>query len=171
MNSSVKSLIKEERIEQRQMLGYDYGFVVGFIQGNLNAHWFNEYIVKKTDLYKGFMINKAILNYLEFDNLTAVRVNAMYEHLLKKDVNLSDFDFNLSKKEMNQYNLDETEEALEKNHPDHPVITYLENRLKEQLIEVIEMKAPAYLEDIDSFFEQEHIDSFIQSYEKQVRDE
>ena len=36
LSSAVRCLVKEEKAEQRRVLGYDYGFIVGFIQGNLN---------------------------------------------------------------------------------------------------------------------------------------
>ena len=52
LNSSVRKLVKKEKIENRKILGYDFGFVIGFIQGYLNKHWFNEYIIKRTDLYR-----------------------------------------------------------------------------------------------------------------------
>ncbi|MEA3444794.1 MAG: hypothetical protein U9R19_08740, partial [Bacteroidota bacterium] len=51
LNSSLRCLVEEEKNEKRKILGYDFGFIIGFIQGNLNKHWFNEYIIKRTDLY------------------------------------------------------------------------------------------------------------------------
>lgn len=162
LNSSIESLWKKERREKRAMSGYDYGFVIGFIQGNLNTHWFNEYITKRTDLYKGFMINKAILSYLEFDNITNIRIHAIYESLLQKDLNLDVFDFSITEKEFEKHEIDE--EVLD-NTIQNTVRAYLKNQIKEQVIELFEAKAPDYLNDIDGYFKRDYVKELIKSYE------
>ena len=106
LQSSIKNLVKEEKADRRKTLGYDFGFIIGFIQGNLNKHWYNEYVLKRTDLYKGFVINKAICEYLKFDNITGIRINALYENLLKEELNLNTFDFSILEKEIKKCEID-----------------------------------------------------------------
>ncbi len=165
LNSAVRSLLKEEKTEKRKITGYDFGFIVGFIQGNLNKHWFNEYIIKRTDLYKGFIINKAIIEYLKFDNLTGIRVNTIYENLLKEELNLNTFDFSISELEIKKYDIDKVKSINDYVNDNNSVITYLDNRIKEQVVEIVEIKEPDYLPKIDHIIKNEYIIELIKNYE------
>ena len=165
LSSAVKSLVKEEKTEQRKVLGYDFGFIIGFIQGNLNKHWFNEYMIKRTDLYKGFIINKAIIEYLKSDNLTGIRVKSIYENLLKEELNLNTYDFSISEQEINKYEIDKVKSKNNYDNDSNSVIIYLENRIKEQIVDIVEINEPDYLSKIDYLFKNEYITELIKNYE------
>jgi hypothetical protein len=165
LSSAVRCLVKEEKAEQRKILGYDFGFIIGFIQGNLNKHWFNEYIIKRTDLYKGFVINKAIIEYLKFDNLTRIRVKSIYENILEEELNLNIYDFSISENEIQKYEIDKIKSNNDYINDSNSVIIYLENRIKEQIVEIVEISEPDYLSKIDYLFTNEYITELIMSYE------
>ena len=46
----------------RKILGYDFGFILGFGQGNLNKHWFFEYIIKRKPFQLLDRISTIIMN-------------------------------------------------------------------------------------------------------------
>ncbi len=169
LSSSLKCLVKEEKIESRKKEGYDFGFIIGFLQGNLNVHWHNEYIVKRTDKYKEFVIIKAILSYLKFDELAGIRINATFESLLKEDLNLYTYDYDISEKKFDKYGIDDIED--EYNFNNNSVITYLENRSKEQIIEIVDIKEPNYLSNIEYIIEKDIINDLITNYESNKQED
>ncbi|MEA3495124.1 MAG: hypothetical protein U9R42_03715, partial [Bacteroidota bacterium] len=59
----------------------------------------------------------------------------------------------------------------ENNHinDNNSVITYLENRIKEQVVEIVEIKEPEYLQGIDNIFNNEYINGLIKSYENKSK--
>ena len=82
INEGIKSLLQEEKKSKRESLDYDYGFLIGFIQGNLNTQWVNEYITKKADTYKELILFKSIYEYLKIDELSLIKINRIYEEMM-----------------------------------------------------------------------------------------
>ena len=164
LNNAISSLLKKERAEERTTPGYDYGFVLGFIQGNLNSYWYNEYIVRRTDVYKGYVINKAFFEYLKFNDIERVRITALYEWLLKKGLNLESIDVGIDKKQFTKYGLDDIEPGDISADSNNAVLVYLENRINEQIIEIVEMSDSNFLPDLENYFSEAMIMQMIDEY-------
>lgn len=160
------SLVKEEKAVKRNIFGYDYGFIIGYIQGDLNVHWHNEYIVKASDLYKGFAVNKALFEYLKFDSLTEIRINALYKHFLKDGLNLQSVDFDIPLKEEKKYGIDIIEIERNYNSKDNPILTYLENSIQEQVVQTLDSSSSDYLQNLESFFKRKLIEDLIEEQER-----
>jgi hypothetical protein len=62
------------------------GFLIGFISGNLGRKWYHEYIIKNSDGYKTLIGLKSLQAYLQFDELTSIKINQLYVNYLEHDV-------------------------------------------------------------------------------------
>jgi hypothetical protein len=162
---AIECLIKEDNAERRGTKGFDYGYILGFIQGNLNAHWNNEYILKRSDDYKGFIVNKAILEYLKIDDIMGIRLNALYERFIKEDLNLQSYDFKINTKEIRKYDLDKFPSGFDKKNKTY-VQTYLNNMIKKQIVELIDTFNGLYLPDLEQYIDEEYITELIKIHEE-----
>lgn len=116
-------------------IGWDVGFVIGFINGNLRTHWHNEYIVKNKEEYKTFIGLRAIKNYLQFDELTKIKINTLYESLMHTDSNICNIDLNVNKVELNVKKL-----TIDKKSEKGKIQTILNNLIIKQIKIIAEFK-------------------------------
>ena len=54
----------------------------------LNTHWSQEYIYKQTHEYKELCYLKALSQFLKVDAMTLKKIEALYNHMMKKEVNI-----------------------------------------------------------------------------------
>lgn len=165
LEGALNSLIKSEKTKKRSMPGYDYGFVIGFIQGKVNSCWNFEYITKRSKKFKSFFINKALFEYLKIDILTAVKAKALYEKMYENAVNLENLDFKLPQKIITDYNISKLQDEHISGEEDNPVMVFLKNQSSEQLIDLVKIEVKDYLPHIGDFFSSAYIKELIQNKE------
>ncbi len=159
IESAFDSLTKEEKAKNRAVNGYDYGYFMGFVSSNLNAHWVHEYITKQTSVYKEFNALKAIIMFLKLDTLTTIKIQELYKALLAQDNNIDNY--------MNEIELKPTSEnfinelASELSTETSPIIKALENRQMELLVEIFKIKAPDFMPDLKGYFKEEDVQKAI----------
>lgn len=151
LHQALNSLIKTEKAEKRLMSGYDYGFVVGFIQGNLNTLWFFEYITKRSNVFKSLLINKALWMYLQNETVAAIKIQAIYEKMYEESVNLESLDYDLPKAKITDYNIDKLQAAEFGGYEDNLVMVFLKNKISEQVLSLLKIKAKNYLPDLENY--------------------
>ena len=162
MQSALISLTKHEKKRKRQRSGYDYGFVVGFIEGNLNFIWVFDYLVKPSQTYKELIVFKSIYTYLKLDELTSIRINAIYDELIKSESNLLFMDQDIVKNEIEKYRISDI--MISTDAGDN-VLIFLENRIQEQTKKIIEFDRSNYMPNLEIFFTKDVIEKLIFSFE------
>jgi hypothetical protein len=165
LESALNSLVKTEKEEKRSLPDYDYGFVIGFVQGKINTYWGFEYITKRSKEFKSFMINKALLEYLQLDTLTAIRVKTVYEKMYQDSVNLESLEYELPQKRIEDYNIAQIHDDSFLHEKDNPIIISLKNQVSEQLFNLTKIKIADYLPDIDDFFSYTYVRELIHQKE------
>lgn len=165
LESALNSLTKTEKAQKRSMPGYDYGFILGFIQGKINTHWGFEYITKRSKEFKNFMINKALLEYLEYDTVTAIKLKAIYERMYQDTVNLESLDYELPKERIADYGIAQLHDAGFSGDEYNPLIIFLKNQISEQLLHLLKTKTKDYLPDLDFFFSNDDVTELIYNKE------
>lgn len=99
MNSiklAIASLLKRDK-KKRKLANYDYGFLLGFLRGNLNVRWTRKYIYSQSQENKKEKMLEALFFYFHLKESDTYIIDDFYEVLLAKDSNLADIhsDFNL----------------------------------------------------------------------------
>lgn len=142
-------------------MDYDFDFVVGYIQGSLNTHWYNEYITKQSDKHKEFIACKAILEYLKFETLTGIRIQKIYNHLLQQDNNLFEIDNEFSKELIGKHNLDEIAQSKQYTQHKYPVYQFLENMIARHIKHILNKEEEMFLPELFGYFNQDEIEQMI----------
>lgn len=58
------------------------------VSTSLITHWSQEYIYKQTHEYKELFLLKTLSQFLKVDSITSTRIEALYTHMMKKEVNI-----------------------------------------------------------------------------------
>lgn len=161
LRSAKHSLLNEEKIESRKTEGYDYGFMLGFTWAKLNGHWFHEYIVKNTAMYKEFMILKSMHEYLKFDSLTGIRIHALYKAMLEKDLNRLDIDYTIAIENVNKFNIDELTKKDVYPKKENPVYVFLENKITKLIAKIADIEPACLVPDLERYFDNEFMNEII----------
>lgn len=96
LSKALNSLFKKEDLKDKPP-GWDIGFIIGFVNGNLGESWHHQYIAKNSEDYKVFAGLKAIEGYLQFDELARLRINELYRHFLEEDSNVNNIEIEITK--------------------------------------------------------------------------
>lgn len=83
---AVETLITEKTTEQKTVKGWSFGFVCGYIQGNLDVAWFNRYVVKLSREYEDFVKIKAISELFRVDDIAVDKVLSIYNYFIDQRI-------------------------------------------------------------------------------------
>ncbi|MBF0240226.1 MAG: hypothetical protein HQM12_21185 [SAR324 cluster bacterium] len=76
------TLNKEVYTEKKNRLpGFGVGFIEGFVRSNLNSLWLTEFIIKKSQHYRDFLILNALSSLLRMDQTTVKKLFQLYGSL------------------------------------------------------------------------------------------
>lgn len=155
MEDAIKALTREEKAKKRKIPGYDYGFICGYIQGNLNTTWYNEYIRKQSNTSKMFSAIVALESYLKFDELLKIRLTTLFTEHYKKEINLENVNTSI------QIDLAPKLDFLEVENSPNPILVTLENIKLQMIKDTFEEKTPEFLDDVEDSFSMEEIDKIL----------
>lgn len=164
IDDALKALLKEEKKSKRKKSGYDYGFFLGFMQGNLNTQWVNKYLARSSEVYKELMLFKAIHEYLKLEELALVKVNSIYEELMLTDSNFLFTNLSVVTKKINEYKIDE---ILEVSEDELPIERFLKNNIKERTLQIVNFERSNYVPELDRYFSEDRVRTLIDSFEKE----
>lgn len=160
IKSSLICLFKREYEDKRLIPGWSIGFIYGYIQSNLNLHWYHEYILKQSDDYKQTISLQAIRNYLESEELVKIQIHHIYKDLLLQDVNLRKMEVNIKK-----YNVDieklKYDISEEYSENIEVVGICLDNLITEKIFNFAKKEVPNLMPEINSYFEDKKIEELI----------
>lgn len=122
--------LKEEDLTFK-IWGWEVGFIIGFVKGNLHSHWYQEYVIKRSNTYKQFLGLRAIENYLEFDEVTKLKVNNLYDHLLNKELNILK-----PKIEVTKQSLEVSTRIIHDTEDKGKILPIINNLILEKILEV-----------------------------------
>lgn len=105
LSNAITALNKKDDLESKSP-GWDVGFIIGFIDGNLGKNWHHEYIVKNSEAYKTFIALRAIENCLTFDEVCKVRIDEIYKTLINSDSNIQNLKIEINKTDFDLDKLD-----------------------------------------------------------------
>ncbi len=159
--NALKALSEEKNKPKRKDPGYDYGFFLGFVQGNINTQWVNKYLAKSSEVYKELMLFKAIYEYLNLEELALLKVNSIYEEMMLADSNFLFTDLSVLAKKIDEYNIDD---VLEVSEEELPVVKFLKNNIKERTLQIVDFEKANYIPDLDRYFPEDEVRTLIGSY-------
>lgn len=159
IQSAVKSLKAEDKNNRREMLGYDIGFVQGFIYSNLNEHWVHEYIRKRSDDYKMLITLKSLQLYLDIDEILLIKIDEIYKQMFIQDVNFDNIYFKPDKKNFIDFN---SNLDIDVNiNRDNNISISLQNLIIEKIIKIINKDEGYFLPEVKNYFTEKDITTFI----------
>jgi hypothetical protein len=134
IKNAKKALLTEEKTEKRKTEGYDVGFMLGFIESNLNIEWELEYIIKQKSAYKEFIALKAIKLFFEFDELTVIRIESIYKNLIINNSNIQNLSYDFSPEGISELSVEKVDDTSESfimkalnSQIDHYIAEYVKN--------------------------------------------
>ena len=162
---ALRALMKEEKQTKRENSGYDYGFFLGFVQGNLNVQWVSEYLTKSTEVYKELMMFKAMYEYLKLDDLSLIKINAIYEEFMLSGSNFLFNDVTFEDMKIDKYRINEIlNTSKNKMHTER----FLENNIKKRVLKIVEFDKSNYLPELDRYFSRNAFNELIDSFESNI---
>ena len=140
-----------EKVERRKQMGFDKGFICG----NLNVNWYNEYVIKQSNKYKEFLVFKSIKMYLELFELERIKINNIYTHLFFEDLNIYQ-DTSVEHTNLQHNNLKELD-----NMPKDEILVVINNQINNYINEYLNLKTPDFLDSVVKYFTDEDINYII----------
>ena len=134
IGKAIKSLNSRDDLHEKPN-GWDIGFIIGFVDGNLGKHWYHEYIAKNSKEYKTYKGLRAIEAYLKTNEIAEIKINKIYENLLEEDSNILN-----SNPKIKETYLDEKGIEIVENTESGRVLTILNNLIMEQIKVVAELE-------------------------------
>lgn len=163
VKSACKALNKEKNKEKRLIIGFDSGFVDGFIRSSLDTHWYFEFIYKKSDAYKEFLAIKAVKLYLEVNTKALNGIQKLYEHLLTTDSVYTEHETTIEKASL-AIDLGETEEQHLNFQIENSISIALKNYMVRGVNAILSTKPPKILSEANHLFTQSEINELIEAY-------
>jgi hypothetical protein len=96
---------RNENKTKRSMPEWSVGVVLDTASSTLNTHWSQEYIYKQTHEYKELYFLKILSQFLKVDATTIKKIEALYKHMMKKEINIIEEKFEKKDKiiDLNQF--------------------------------------------------------------------
>jgi len=161
ISKAVVSLYKRKDLHEKP-LGWDIGYIIGFIKGNLGSYWYHEYVIKNGPEFKEYSGLSAVYNYLRFEKLAELNIDKIYEFLLNQDSNISNMILEVNEIEISKKNLNVTQNARS-----GKILTILNNMMVKQLKVLAEMENRVKL-TINTYFTTAEIEKLIADNFRQI---
>jgi len=84
---------RNENNTKRNRPEWSVGAVLDTVFSTLNTQWSQEYIYKQTHEYKELCFLKTLSQFLKMDAITLKKIEALYRHMMKKEVNIKEQEF------------------------------------------------------------------------------
>ncbi len=152
---AISSLDKQDKIQNRKIQGYDYGYFCGFIQGNLNVLWYNEYIYKQTNNYKILAAITTLDSFLKNNDLLKIRLSNLYSEYYKSEVNIEDLDCNIGME------IPKNLEFINMNNEESQILVAIENIRIDIINKMCNEEIPDFLDNITDLFSKEDVDEIL----------
>jgi len=160
IEGSIKSLYRQKKFKNNSfMLGWDIGFIYGFIQGNLDTGWQHEYITKQSNRYKNFMALKALQMYFKFDEVALLKTEDIYQALLENDSNLENLNLEVPELDL------EIEKNPKPKKNKEKVKTVIDNLIIKKIIKLNGKREFNFLSDLDEFISGDEVRALISGNE------
>ena len=152
---------RNENKTKRNMPEWSVGVILDTASVTLNTHWSQEYIYKQTHEYKDLCFLTTLSQFLKVDAIAVKRIEALYKHKMKKEVNIIEQEFEKNEKiiDMTQFKKSKRPDAVfKKNITDYLDSLYYE---KHFLIfgDILKNKSSFVLTD---FFNHDEMKSLIE---------
>ena len=144
-----------EKVERRKQLGFDKGYICGFICGNLNTNWYNEYVIKQSNQYKEFIVFKSLKIYLELFELERIKINNIYTHLFFEDLNIYQ-DTSVKHTNLQHDSLKEIDTM-----PKDQILVVLNNQIHNYINDYMKLNKPDFLDSVEKYFTDYEINAII----------
>ncbi|MBN2738386.1 MAG: hypothetical protein JXR70_15490 [Spirochaetales bacterium] len=162
-NSIIQALEELRKTDlNRKESGWDIGFFWGFVQSNLNHHWYHEYIQKQSNQYKIISMLQSIrLNIRNNPNVSEI-IQKNYENQFLKECNLKDIDSTISiTKEVILKNLMFQNMYIPNIESQNNLEKCLDNVIIDLIDNMLEQKIPIYLPELDAFMNSNNVKNLI----------
>lgn len=116
---------RNENQKKHSLPGWAVGVVLDTVSSSLQTHWSQEYIFKQTPEYKELCYLKAITQYLKVDATVLKKTEALYNHLMSKEINVLEQDCSKDENivDLNQFKKNKHPDTVFKNN----IVGYLES--------------------------------------------
>lgn len=71
--------------EKRARNEWSYGYICGYIQGNLETKWYDQFIFKRSEKYRELLETKALIEFLKLSSAPSESIGQIHEHLLHEE--------------------------------------------------------------------------------------
>jgi len=157
ITSAKKTLNSGKYIEDRKIVGFDIGFMLGYIGSQLNVIWETNYLYKNLPQYKELMMLKAIQLYFLTDTVNPNNIDKIYRELINEDINIDDFDFSCKHKHYEEYDF-LNEEAFNSN-----LSIVIQNLINKIILQQIHRKVGDYMPKTEKYFSNAEIEFIIKN--------
>ncbi|MBA2711226.1 MAG: hypothetical protein H0U57_11620 [Tatlockia sp.] len=153
---------RNENQSKRNIPEWSVETILKIVPSTLNTHWSQEYIFKQTQEFKELGFLKVITQYLKIDTLAHKKIEALYKHLINKEMNRIEVNCVRNEKiiDLKQFKQNKTN----KNNFRNNMVDYLESIYFEKHFilfgEILKNKYRLVLTD---FFDNEEINRLVES--------
>lgn len=147
-----RALFKEEKQNKRKTPDFDSSFVIGFVCGNLNVLWYNQYVQKQTNEYKEFIATKALKQFLLVNEIQKIQITEIYKLILNSDSNLNNLDNDIELQSIDNKLIEDIQENMQQEIEDNAIIKMLDNRINKYIKDYVENSCPDYIINPSKYF-------------------
>lgn len=144
-----------EKAERRKQIGFDKGYICGFICGNINTKWYNDYVIKQSNKYKEFLVFKSLKIYLELFELERIKINNIYSQLFFEDLNIYQNSTvkhtNLQHESLNEIDFMSKDE----------IIVVINNQIHNYINDFMKCNETDFLDSVAKYFTNDDIEAII----------
>jgi hypothetical protein len=160
-DSAIEALQNGKYQHKRRQLGYDYGFILGFVQSNLNIQWHHQYIEKQTQAYKKFLVFKAMEQFFRLDTITVERLTKVYHHLLYDGINLMNMP-----EEVHHHTIAAPQVEAINTPKDNPILQMINNQITDYLNDYLKTDKINFMPKLQNYFTYSEIKYFFKNYKE-----
>ena len=153
LRNSIIAALEAANEKKEKDLGWEIGFFLGFIQSNLNSHWCNEYLEKRSNDYKMIVMLQAANKLLMQRRGVVDEIQLQYRSDIKKDCNFQGVDSRIrATLPAVQMQMEMPALAKIQNTLDSDFFTCFDNITTERILAFANMNRDNYLPELEEYF-------------------
>jgi hypothetical protein len=160
-NDAIDCLTDEKDITTRKQLGYDYGFILGYVQSSLNVQWHHQYIEKQSQDYKKYVVFKSMEQFFKLDTITVERLTKLYYHVLYDEINLMNIPEEVIHLSVNAPEVEAINESKE-----NPILQMINNQISNYLNEYLQAEKINLMPKLENYFTYSEIKTMFKNYKE-----
>ena len=141
--------------EKKEIFGWPYGFVCGFIEGSIHEKWYARYIIQQSDEYKKASFFHSAYKMYEIDQKLIVKTHTLYRYYLQQDLEGMIND-NPKENDYSKFSLEENNQFKDE------FLDYMKTESMKNFINILQKKSENYCPKVGDHLSQKEVEKLLE---------